>query len=216
MGTKVEKEYVLLVEGIDEVKFFCSYLKHLGIEDVQTIAVGGKDKFKDLFELFLSDSGFNEVRSYAIIRDADEDMDSTFKSVVGLLKKHKQPCPDNVFEFSIKNGRKVGVYIMPGVISGKMLEDLCLETVKKSPVLDCVEGYINCLDTNTDKIKSKDEIEEGKFYFPKNLSKAKLHAYLAGMYEYVPHLGIATEKKYWNLDLPVLDHLKDFIVQIKD
>ena len=46
---KVEKEYVLLVEGEDEKKFFCSYLKHLGIEDVQTIPVGGKDKFKKYF-----------------------------------------------------------------------------------------------------------------------------------------------------------------------
>ncbi len=213
---KVEKEYILLVEGEDEKKFFCSYLKHLGIEDVQTIPVGGKDKFKEYFPLFIADSGFNAVKSYAIIRDADDDMDSTFQSVVELLKKYKQPSPDNVFEFNAKNGKKVGIYIMPGVISGKMLEDLCLEVVKGSPVLDCVDGYIDCLDTNTNKIESRVELEKGKFYFPKNLSKAKLHAYLAGMYEYVPNLGMATKKKYWDLDSPVLDHLKDFIGQFKD
>jgi len=86
MDVKVEKECVLLVEGKDEKIFFDCYLIHLGFEDVQTIPVGGKNKFKDRFPLFIADSGFYEVKSYAIIRDADEDMESTFKSIVDLLK----------------------------------------------------------------------------------------------------------------------------------
>ena len=97
-----------------------------------------------------------------------------------------------------------------------MLEDLCLEIVKESPVLACVEEYIGCLDANTVKKENDDELEEGKFYYPKNPSKAKLHAYLSGMHEYVPNLGMATEKGYWDLDSPVLNHLKTFIEQLKE
>ena len=37
MGIKVNKEYVLLVEGNDEEKFFDFYLKHLGYDDIQSI-----------------------------------------------------------------------------------------------------------------------------------------------------------------------------------
>jgi len=216
MDIKVEKEYVLLVEGKDEKIFFESYLKHLGVDDVQPIPVGGKLKFKKYFPLFIVDSGFDQVKSYAIIRDTDEDVASTFQSIVDLLKEYKQPYPENVFDFNTDNGKKVGVYIMPGNAPGIMLEDLCLEIVKGSPVLTCVEEYIECLGANTDKKEPDDESEEGKFYFPKNLSKAKLHAYLSGMYEYIPNLGMGTEKNYWNLDSPVLDHLKIFIQQLKE
>ncbi len=216
MAIRVNKEYVLLVEGKDEVVFFDFYLKHLGYDDIQSIQVGGRDQFKNYFPLFIAASGFNEVKNYAIIRDADEDVDSTFQSIVDLLKKYRQSYPEKIFNFNANRGKKVGVYIMPGVISGKMLEDLCLEIVKESPVLACVKEYIECLDTNTVKKENDDEIEEGRFYFPKNLSKAKLHTYLSGMHEYVPSLGRATEKGYWDLDSPVLSHLKIFIEQLKE
>jgi hypothetical protein len=36
------------------------------------------------------------------------------------------------------------------------------------------------------------------------------------MHEYVSDIGIATEKKYWDLSSPVLEHLKNFIVQLKN
>lgn len=213
---EIEKEYILLVEGNDEVRFFNVYLKHLGIEGVQAIDVGGKDKFKEIFPLFIADSGFNAVKGYAIIRDADEDIDNTFQSVIGLLNKHNQSTPKSVFHFNADKGKKVGIYIMPGNLQGKMLEDLCLEIVIGSPVLACVDVYMDCLSASTEKKGDGTESDKNKFYFPKNLSKAKLHAYLAGMHEYVPDLGIATEKKYWDLNSPVLEHLKNFIVQLKN
>jgi len=216
MDIKVDKGYVLLVEGKDEEYFFECYLRHLGFDDVQTIPVGGKYNFKQEFPLFILDSDFNKVKGYAIIRDADEDINSTFQSIVGLLKKYGQSIPEKVFDFNSDKGKKVGIYIMPGVVSGKMLEDLFLEIVKESPVFTCVEEYIECLNANTNKKESNDELEKDKFYFPKNLSKAKLHAYLSGMYEDVQHLGVATEKKYLDLDSPVLDHLKQFIEQLKE
>lgn len=194
MDKKIEKEYILLVEGKDEVRFFNVYLKHLGIEDIQPIEVGGRDKFQENFPLFIADSDFNTVKGYAIIRDADENINSTFQSVVGLLNKYKQSVPKGVFHFNADKGKKVGVYIMPGILQGKMLEDLCLEIVIGSPVLACVDVYMDCLNASTKKKGDGAESDKNKFYFPKNRSKAKLHAYLAGMHEYVPDLGIATEK----------------------
>ncbi|GEM_PF-1861259 len=46
MATNIDTEKLLLVEGRDEVNFFTAFLKHTGIEDIQIIPVGGKDKFK--------------------------------------------------------------------------------------------------------------------------------------------------------------------------
>lgn len=53
--------------------------------------------------------------------------------------------------------------------------------------------------------------EPGCFYFPKNRSKAKAQAFLAGMHESVTAVGLAAQKGCWNLDHPVLDGLKAFI-----
>ena len=40
---------LLLVEGIDDARFFAAFLKSLGIDHVQIAAVGGKDNFAPLW-----------------------------------------------------------------------------------------------------------------------------------------------------------------------
>src|SRR5438128_6637595 len=81
---------ILLVEGKDEVKFFEVFLNYLGLKGVQIIEVGGKDKFLDEFPAFLAFPGFEQVTSYAIIRDADASHTFTFESIRRLLEKYGQ------------------------------------------------------------------------------------------------------------------------------
>ncbi len=82
-----------------------------------------------------------------------------------------------------------------------MLEDLCLSTVAKHPVLGCVERYMACLTEHLDDIDDH----------PHNESKARAHAFLAGMPELVNSVGLAAHRGYWNLDASALQDLRSFL-----
>ena len=53
-----------------------------------------------------------------------------------------------------------------------------------------------------------------EFQNPVDCAKAMIEALKVDV-ESMSNLGIATEKKYWNLDSPVLNQLKDFIRALK-
>ncbi len=211
MPNKIEQKYVLLVEGNDEVYFFQAFLKHIGIADVQVIEIGGKDKFKSELPAFIVDPGFSEVKAFAVIRDADNDMDSAINSVSGVLERNDQPSPKKHAMFAADKRRKSGIFIIPGNADEGMLEGLCLKTVENHPVLECVSFYIECLEKKLEPYDPGEKKESGKIYFPKNLAKAKAHSFLAGMHDFKSSVGIAAKKGYWNLDSPHLNDLKSFL-----
>jgi len=53
MDKKIEKEYILLVEGKDEVRFFNVYLKHLGILEFKLLMLAGEINFRRNFHFLL-------------------------------------------------------------------------------------------------------------------------------------------------------------------
>ena len=215
MPISLEKSHILLVEGKDEVLFFEAFLKHLKIENAQIIEVCGKNNFKNAFPAFLNMDGFSEVVSYAIVRDADNNADSTFTSIIDLLKRNNQPVPKKHEGIIGSNGVKVGIYIVPGDDKPGMLESLCLDSVSKHPIIECVNTYISCLESMIDKdcIENK---ETKKYCFPGNLPKAKMHAFLAGQNKFVPGLGIAARKGYFDLNAQCFKKLRDFVCAICD
>lgn len=201
MNIIIEKDILLLVEGRDEVEFFEALLNYVGVVNiVQIINIGGKDNFKNEFPALLLSPNFSDVRKYAIIRDADDNADNTFQSVIGILSRHNQPIPEAPGEIISSDGISTGVYIMPGNKEKGMLEDLCLNTVLDSPVLACVNQYISCLHENLENDA-----------FPRNEAKAKMHAFLSGMCKFVPSLGIAAKKSYFNFESDSLDDIKQFL-----
>jgi len=207
--TSIAHAKLLLVEGRDEFNFFSSLLEHIGVDDIEIREVGGKDKFPSELPAVLKDPGFGLVRIYGIIRDADTSADNTFRSVQGLLRKHREPVPGKVNDFASHPGqsRKVGVFILPGNSATGMLEELCLNTVEDHPIMPCVEGFIQCIES-----KARDaSLEPNRYKLPKCMPKAKARAFLAGMCEDVPSVGIGAQKKCWNLDHPRLDLLRGFL-----
>nr|MBC8183594.1 hypothetical protein [candidate division KSB1 bacterium] len=54
----IRKKKVLAVEGDDEINFFDSLLKYLGISDIEIRKVGGKDQFKNKLPALVESSGF--------------------------------------------------------------------------------------------------------------------------------------------------------------
>ncbi len=195
----ITKRNVLAVEGEDERNFFDAVLHQMSILDVQIEPVGGKNRFKDKFPALLRMQGFDAVKYLAVVRDKDED--NAFESIANIVKAAGLTPPSASGRFS-DGAPRVGIFIMPGQgVYGTMLEDLCLETVKNHPAMDCVGPFAECI--------------QGLTHPPRSPSKAKCQAFLAAQVEIANAVGVGALKGYWNLNSPALDGLKAFLSQMR-
>jgi hypothetical protein len=203
--TIITSQKLLAVEGFDEKNFFEKLLTLMSINDFQIESVGGKGNFKTQFPALLLMPGFYApdqtplVTHIAIIRDKDQD--NAFESIKNIVSGAGLDPPRENARFS--NGiPRVGIYIMPGPkIKGKMLEDLCLQSVQSHPAMSCVNQFTDCIS----KLSSP----------PTNMSKAKVQAFLAAQPEIVPSLGIGAQKNYWDFKSSAFDELKTFLNHLK-
>jgi hypothetical protein len=201
----ITKRNVLAVEGEDDRNFFEALLRHMGIVDVQIEPVGGKDQFKNKLPAlpktpgFFDANGVSFVRHLAIVRDKGDD--HAFESIANIVKAAGFTPPLASGRFS-DGAPRVGIFIMPGQgVYGTMLEDLCLETVKNHPAMDCVGPFAECI--------------RGLTHPPRSPSKAKCQAFLAAQVEIANAVGVGALKGYWNLNSPALDGLKGFLSQMR-
>jgi hypothetical protein len=211
MALSITQPKVLLVEGKDEENFFKALIDHCELRNIDILVVGGKDRFPNELDAFLKTPDSGNIKSYAIIRDADNDRAAAFQSIIALLKNQKEPYPNKPAEYGSNAKRRTGIFIMPGNQDGSMLEDLCLQTVADHPAMGCVDSYIACLEGALTAWQSGQSKVSGQFYFPKNRSKAKVQAFMASMHQSVNSVGLAAQKGAWNLDHSALNELKSFI-----
>ncbi|NUM37239.1 MAG: hypothetical protein HUU50_22065 [Candidatus Brocadiae bacterium] len=196
----IREKRLLLVEGLDEKNFFQAFLKHLQISYVQIESVGGKDQFANRFPRILKVPGFSQVEFLAVIRDADQDAQAAFQSIVYSLKKYDLPAPENPEQF-IQARPSVGIFIMPGSSEQGMLEDLCLKTVAKHPAMKCVDQFSNCMEHLPDP--------------PKVMAKARAHAFLSAMPKLIESVGRAAESNYWDFHSEELANLQKFLIELR-
>ena len=196
----IRQKKVLAVEGKDEVNFFHALLEYVGITDYEIRDVGGKRQFKNKLPALVRMPGFSDVDVLVVIRDADEDANAAFASIRDILRTEGFELPENINQFSYGEP-KIGIFIMPGNSDTGMLEDLCLETVKDHPAMECVNTFIDCVS----KLESP----------PNNLAKAKAQAFLAAMLNIVNSVGVAAQKHYWDFDSEVLTEIKTFLENLK-
>lgn len=189
---------LILVEGKDEVEFFGDLLSKNGYTSFQILSHNGKSNFKNILQLVVNDQNFDTVSSLAIIRDADNDFNAAFDSIIYHLKNNNIPIPSSPNTTITKNNMTVGVFVMPSIGSVGMLESLVLTSVIGNPVLSLSDQYIQ-------------ELSASESLKPNNIYKAKLHAYLSGMKEYVPSIGMAVKKNYFDLNNSCFDDIKEFI-----
>ena len=203
VGETITQTKLLLVEGRDEENFFAALIKHLGISGIQIVGAGGERQFKQRLAVITSTSGFREVTAIGVVRDADEDREKAFESVCSRLRDAGLSVPKEPMVFS-DGGRKTIVMIMPPqeVGTNRMLEDVCLESVKGDPATRCVQGYFACLE------------EESITHEANAIAKAKLHVFLAFREQPDLRLGEAAQKGYWPWDDPAFDKVKDFLQQL--
>ena len=79
-----------------------------------------------------------------------------------------------------------------------MLESLLGETVRGTPVGDCIDEFLKCAERDGESEISRPE-------------KAFAHAFLATRPDPHVSVGVAAQKGYWNLAHPVLDGVRSFL-----
>jgi len=215
-GYDIEKENILIVEGEDEKSFFEFLLKKMNLnEDIQILPFGGKDKFPKRIPSLIKRANIQiDLKTIAIVRDADKKIaEDAFKSICNILKKTKSTVPlvvpTKLNEFS-NDMPKIGIFVMPDNKNEGMLEDLCLEVFKDSPVMGCVNSFIDCvskLPTPT-KTKSKAKIQSFLMAQP---SIATTQILLSAQYKTVNSVGIAAKKGYIDFESAALGEIINFL-----
>lgn len=193
---RIEGTKLLIGEGIEDQRFLQAMLRHLGIDDIQVEQYGGKHKLAGYLKALALRSDYSNVTVIGITRDADGDAADAFRSVRDALGELGLPTPRE--HGAIADGEpKVGTFIFPDGVSPGMLEDLCFQSVEDDPTADCVRQFFKCVAT------------VGRT--PENMSKARVHAWLAAQEPPDKRLAEAAEKDYWPWDNVAFDDLKKFL-----
>lgn len=183
---EINKPTQLLVEGKEEELFFGALVNHLKLSGIQIREYGGKDNLSRFLKAFAITPGFEQVTSLGVVRDADKDADGAFKSVCSSLKTAPLSVPSSCLSYAGTKPRVI-VLILPGNSQPGALEDLCLGAVKDDPAMECVDIFMTCV--------------EKKLVAPSmELSKAKVHVFLASRKRPDLRLGEAAQASYWPWD----------------
>jgi len=196
-SVQIEQPFLLVVEGKDDQLFFEALARTIALENVQVISVEGKTNLRARIKALAVGSGFSEVVSLGVVRDADTSPEAALQSVQGALRAANLPVPERPLELT--TGRPhVTVMIVPGLNKSGALEDLCLDSVKNEPAIECAEEFFECL-------------KERSSGFPRNLSKAMVQVFLASREQSGKRLGEAACAGYWPWDYGAFDEIKRFL-----
>jgi hypothetical protein len=203
---KIEQPKLLLVEGADAYYFFIWACQAFGVNDVQVLDFGGISDLTAYLKTLPLIDGYKQVTAVAIARDAENDPLSAVRSVQHSLRQASLPIPNESFEFTGTSPR-VAFMILPGFGTGAgasqvllqgTLEDLCLDILKDKSNLECVDSYVECLQSKGSGIK--------------RLHKTKLHSFLAGKDDFVGlKIGEASKAGAWDWNHSRLDKFKAII-----
>ena len=195
MSTTIEHPGVLVVEGKDEEGFFRAMLKHMHVQDVQVLGIGGKTKLTPSLKALVLTPTFSRVARLGVIRDADEDPAAAFQSVCYSLQAAGLAVPALVGQ-PCRGTPAVAVLILPHDGTGA-LEDICLNSVASDPAIPCVTAFFDCVCPLLGA--------------PRHIGKAKVQAFLSSRREEGRRLGEAAEAGYWPWDATCFDVVKQFI-----
>lgn len=213
-----EEAVQLLVEGNDVRNFFEAFIKHhskkLSLEEIQIQNFGGVSELRDFLEGFVSMTGFHNVRSIGIVRDAEMQdaeksaenaAENAFKSVQGALKNAELPVPDCPEKRKVDGKLAVEVLILPGGDHKEgMLETLLCQTFAGTKIDDCISEFFQCVEPLLEEPIKKHRKD-----------KARAFVYLATRPK-PPHssMGLAVERRCWDPNHKVFDGIREFLKRI--
>lgn len=202
MPIEITQENLLLVEGKEDQLFFDALIRHQNLRNIQIISYDGKPRLRPFLKgVLVKSSEFHKrVKSVGIVRDADTNASETFQSICDALQNAGLSVPANPMELTSQNP-KITVMVIPHGSTHGMLEDLCLQAVISDPAVSCMEKYFQCLQQLPSSL-------------PNNISKAKVHVFLASRHKPDKRLGEAANAGYWPWDNEAFDPVKNFLRQI--
>lgn len=199
---KISADYLLLVEGKDEVNLFDALIRHcLGNEQrekIQIIEAGGYNKFpKNLQAIETISRTRPTLRSIGVVRDADDDAPSAFASVVQSVANVGYKPPLHHGEYS-DSEPAIGVFIVPDGERAGAIETLCRRSQAGDAISGCVSIYMKCL-------------AEHEVMHSTNEDKSFAHAYLAAMNDPVARVGEGALQGVWDFDSEAFSKLSEFL-----
>ena len=202
-GLEIKSDWLLLVEGKDEVNLFDELMKHcFGAEPtVQVIDAGGTRKFPTrLRAIQTAGRARAALRAIGVVRDADDDAAGAFRSVCDHIRNVGYEPPAVHGEFSDATP-SIGVFIVPNGEEPGAIETLCRRSREGDEVAKCVDEYLNCLDGN-EAMQSTNE------------DKSFAHAYLAAMEDPMARVGEGAKQGVWDFESAAFGELSDFVREL--
>ncbi len=181
------------------MNWFRALAQHMDdVEGVQLQNYGSVSELRSFLPMFVRTPGFVNVTAVGIVRDAEQNPASdALASVHGALENAGLPAP-NVPDTIADGPPRVSVLILPDGRNPGMLESLLGETVKGTPVADCIDEFLKCAERDGEAEIKRHE-------------KAFAHAFLATRPEPHVSVGHAAHRGYWDLDHPALEGVRSFL-----
>lgn len=207
------KKHLILCEGLDAKLFLIQLLNSSELsaepafaEDIQVEDFGGNEDLPRFLEVLKNMSGFDEVETLMIIRDAEHDANLAVTQVQHALEQNMFSVPTNPCVWA--SGRpRTGFAIFPSCsreLKDGALEDLCLDVLKEpdcTAIADAIEGFLQGLTKNHQR------------QFPHRF-KTKLHTYFSITDKFVSlKIGEAAKAGAFDWNHPRLAALKNFILE---
>jgi hypothetical protein len=207
----IDKDRILIVEGMDEFSLTIWLLEHMGIPRIIDIRPPYQDVAPlDVYltDVVLSTPGFGDVRAVGVMRDA-EDLAATdaLQSVSRAFATAFPSAPalrrSGALETAQFRGRsiQIGAFITPDGQNPGMLEDLCVASIPRAEperdVTECVGQYVQCL--------------AAKGVARPDWAKRRAQAYLAACEKPGLKVGEAAQAGYWDFSHDCWLPLKQFL-----
>ena len=201
----IEGHSQLLVEGADEERLFNALAKYCKIQGIQIQQYGGKTNMKSFMKTLAGLDGFSQIETLAIVGDADTNSESAKERIQNVLRSVNFPVPNKNLKLKSSDDQSLNAcfLVIPHESATGMLEDVCLSSVGDDPALACVHEYLSC-------------IESSEITMPKNLTKARVHAFLASRKTPGLRLGEAAEASIWNFNSDAFRPLKQLLSLLED
>ena len=192
----IKARKLLLAEGADACNFLIWAYQAWGADGIQVLDFGGVQN-QDL-PLYLRQlqmlSGFDEVETLVIARDAERNASGAVTSLISQLTNVGLPAPPSPFVFT-ETALRVAYMIFPGynlsgdALENGTLEDLCLKTIANDPVMPCVANFLRAVQATGEPMPRP--------------HKSTLYTYLAGKQALTGlKLGEAARVGAWPWDHP--------------
>lgn len=206
--TTIREPKVIVAEGADAKWFLVWAYQAVGASEIDVFNFGGNTDLRMFLATLRQTSGFENVTSLVVARDAENDADGALRSAADALRESGLSAPEKAYEFCDGSPR-TAVAVFPGFsdagascgLANGRLEDLCLATVASDPLFDCVGDFVACARRNHEPVSRE--------------WKTRLHAYLAAKQKFVGlKIGEATKAGAWDFQHPAMANLVGLIGQM--